>query len=282
MTRAICLIVITGFFVTMNVLLWRSEFGTNHQFGATLPAEGVWEKVLTAPDNSFLSIRYHGKRIGNCHWSPSVGQERSNRLMVEEAVPEGMIETPTSYNLELNGNVSVDDTKVRFSLDLALTTNQTWRSMQLHLSLRPTTLDIQASAVEQAIHIRMDDGQEHTARTLKFADLRQPDKVLKELGGPIFPALATSLGLTPALVSSSSSNPSLGLKWKAHYDRLQVGGDSMRVIRLTARLLDRYQISFLVSPVGEILRIELPDDIVFMNDALANLSQDDDRTAPRH
>ena len=282
MTRAISLIIITLFFVTMNVLLWRSEFGSSRQFGASLPAEGVWEKVLTAPDNSFLSIRYHGKRIGTCHWSPSIGQERSNRLLVEDAVPEGMIETPTSYSIEMNGNLSVDDSKVRFSLDVGLATNQTWRSLQLHLSLRPTTLDIQASAAEQAVHIRMDDGQEHIAKTLQFSELRQPDKLLKELGGPLLPAALTSIGLTPALAGSARANASLGLDWKAHYDHLRVGGDSMRVIRLSARLLDRYQISFLVSPVGEILRIELPDDIVLMNDALANLAlPDDDRTPAR-
>ena len=60
-------------------LLWRSEFGNRHPFGASLPAEGVWQKVLTAPDNSFLSIRHHGKKVGTCHWSPSVGQDRAAR-----------------------------------------------------------------------------------------------------------------------------------------------------------------------------------------------------------
>src|ERR1044071_7867356 len=136
--RAFSLFLVTAFFITMNVLLWRSEFGTNQQFGSALPADGVWEKVLTAPDNSFLSIRHHGKKLGTCHWSPSIGQERSSRLLMEDAPPEGMIETPSSYSIEINGNVVVEEAKVRFSVDVGLATNQTWRTLLVHLSLRPT------------------------------------------------------------------------------------------------------------------------------------------------
>jgi len=281
--RTAFFLVVTAFFITMNVLLWRSEFGTNHQFGAALPADGVWEKVLTAPDNSFLSIRHHGKKIGTCHWAPSIGQERSNRLMSEEASPEGMIEAPSSYTIDINGNVVVEESKVRFSVDVGLATNQTWRTLLVHLSLRPTVFEVQASAVDETIHVRMDDGQEHTDKTFKFSDLRQPDKLLKELGGPFLPAALTSLGLTPSLAAPSpQKNASLGLQWKARYDRLKVGGDTMRVIRLTAHLLDRFQVLILVSPVGEILRIELPGEIVLINDALANLAPvEDDRTPTR-
>ena len=70
------MLVVTAFFVAMNVLLWRSEFG-GHQFGVTVPPETVWEKVLTAPDTSLLTIRHHGKKIGTCQWSASVGQDRA-------------------------------------------------------------------------------------------------------------------------------------------------------------------------------------------------------------
>src|SRR5580765_931666 len=118
--RTVSLLLVTAFFITMNVLLWRSEFGVNHQFGASLPANGVWEKVLTAPDNSFLSIRHHGKKIGTCHWSPSIGQERSARLLVEDPSPEGMIEAPSSYTIDINGNVVVEEAKVGFTVDVGL------------------------------------------------------------------------------------------------------------------------------------------------------------------
>jgi hypothetical protein len=179
--------------------------------------------------------------------------------------------------------VVVEEAKVRFSIDLGLATNQAWRTLLVHLSLRPSVFEVRASALEETVHIRMDDGQEHTDKVFKFAELRQPDKLLKELGGPLLPAALTSLGLAPAFAASNpQKSASLGLQWKARYDRLRVGGDAMRVIRLTAHLLDRFQIVILVSPVGEILRIELPDEIVLMNDALANLAPvDDDRTPAR-
>ena len=42
----IIFLIVTAFFVTMNVMLWRSEYGARGQFGAPVPAELVWEKVL--------------------------------------------------------------------------------------------------------------------------------------------------------------------------------------------------------------------------------------------
>jgi hypothetical protein len=168
-------------------------------------------------------------------------------------------------------------------VDVGLATNQTWRTLLVHLTLRPSVFEVQASAVDQTIHVRLDDGQEHTDKSFKFSDLREPDKLLKEFGGPFLPAALASLGLTPALaVPSTQKNVTLGLEWKARYDRLKVGGDAMRVIRLTARLLDRFQVLILVSPVGEILRIELPDEIVLVNDALANLAPLEDDRTPQH
>jgi hypothetical protein len=62
-----------------------------------------------------------------------------------------------------------------------------------------------------------------------------------------------------------------------------VGGDWMRVMRMRARLFDRFEAVFFVSPVGEILKVELPDQIVLVNDALANLvGPEDDRINSRH
>jgi hypothetical protein len=45
----------------------------------------------------------------------------------------------------------------------------------------------------------------------------------------------------------------------------------VRVYRLQARLLDRYQIVVVVSRVGEILRVELPNGLLLVNEALSTL-----------
>ena len=265
------MLLVTTFFITMNVLLWHAEF-RGQPFGSRVPAESIWEKVLTAPDTSFLTIRHHGTKIGTCHWSPSIGQERA-RLVSEEAPPEGMIEAPTSYNIEINGNIGVEAlNRVRFTIDLRLATNHVWQELDIRISLRPSVWELHADAAKQTLRLHIEDGQDLTDKVFSFADLRNPEKVLKEFGGPLLPAALSPLGLLPKPSPGEQPKLSLGLQWQGRFDRLKVGGDWMRVYRVHARLLDRFQAVFYVSPVGEILKIELPDQLVLMNDALANLS----------
>jgi hypothetical protein len=45
----------------------------------------------------------------------------------------------------------------------------------------------------------------------------------------------------------------------------------VRAYRLKATLLDRFHATFYVSPVGEILRVELPNKIVVVNDRVSVL-----------
>ena len=104
---------------------------------------------------------------------------------------------------------------------------------------------------------------------MTFADLRNPEKMLRELGVSALPAVLATLGLP--LPQARPSSVALGLKWDARNDRLKVGNNFIRVYRLEASLFDRYKAVLFVSPVGEILRVELPDEIVMTNDALTNL-----------
>ena len=55
---------ITVFWVTMNTLLWRAEFGSARNEGSAVPLEMVWQKILTAPDNSSLNLFYEGRKVG--------------------------------------------------------------------------------------------------------------------------------------------------------------------------------------------------------------------------
>ncbi|HKI68344.1 MAG TPA: hypothetical protein VKA67_02060, partial [Verrucomicrobiae bacterium] len=66
LSRAV-LILLAFFWVTMNVLLWRVEFGPRGEIGIGIPAKVVWRKILTAPDSSSLNVLYHGNKIGICH-----------------------------------------------------------------------------------------------------------------------------------------------------------------------------------------------------------------------
>ena len=140
MRYRISLLLVTAFFVMMNVLLWRSEFGGHGHHGAPLPAELVWEKVLTSPDTSHLEIRHHGRRIGRAHWAASIGEAvETNAVPAEDLPPEGMVKRLTGYSISFDGNVSLDDlSRLRFDFNLKLNTNQNWREMSLKLSSSPS------------------------------------------------------------------------------------------------------------------------------------------------
>jgi hypothetical protein len=263
-------LLVTGFFITMNVLLWRSEFGGRGRLGAPVPAELVWEKVLTSPDHSNLEIRHHGVKIGRAQWAASIGEEVSESpVLADELPPEGMVKALTGYSLSFDGAVSLDDlSRLRFDLNVKLDTNQSWRTLSVKLSVKPFSWEIRSSAKDQTLQF-VADGDERIDRTFTFADLRNPEKILRELGGPVLPGAVAALGLPPPRAGSSSAT--LALHWEARNDRLEVRDNLIRVYRLEARLFDRLKATLFVSPVGEILRLELPDEIVMTNEALIDL-----------
>ena len=49
MIPRITFLAITMFWVVMNVLLWRTEYGVRGS-GIAVPVDLVWRKILTAPD----------------------------------------------------------------------------------------------------------------------------------------------------------------------------------------------------------------------------------------
>src|SRR5437763_16707299 len=95
---------LAAFWITMNILLWRAEYGARAALGTTVPAHVVWTKILTAPDSSSLTIYQSGKKIGFCHWITSVGEDLA-KLSAGESPPEGMVQKIVNYRLDLDGNV---------------------------------------------------------------------------------------------------------------------------------------------------------------------------------
>ena len=261
---------IAAFWVVMNVLLWRAEFTKKGEIASTVPAEKVWEKVLTAPDSSSLEILHHGKKVGYCRWSARVGEQAAGQVLSEDFVPGEMIEAPSSYVLELEGNVAMPgiSNSLRFDFTILLSTNQAWQEMNLRISLRPSVWEITSKAADETVHLRVDDESGVWEQTYKMADLQNPEMLLSELGGPWAMGLLGSLGLRSS--QTNLSNLSLGLEWTARNDHMQFGHSKVRVYRLEAKLVDRYKIYIFVSRVGEILWIEFPDKLVLSNDAFGH------------
>jgi hypothetical protein len=226
----------------------------------------VWEKVLTSPDISLLEIRHHGTKVGRATWVATVG-EHGPPVMTDEPIPEGMVNRVGSYTLDLDGTVfPQESTRLRFALALKLDTNQSWQEFSLKVGLKPYQWEVSASASTERLRVVIEDDEGRREITHTFAELRDPEKILRSFGGPSLPVFLGVLGLpAPSPVGGTGG---LSLRWEARNDRLRLGNNDVRVYRLEARLLDRYKAVLFVSRVGEVLRLELPDDIVLTNEPL--------------
>jgi hypothetical protein len=56
-------ILTAGFWLTMDILLWRAEFGSRDEVDSELSAAAVWEKISTVSDSLSLSVLRDGKKI---------------------------------------------------------------------------------------------------------------------------------------------------------------------------------------------------------------------------
>ena len=270
---------IAAFWVTMNVLLWRAEFGGAKEAVSRLPVERVWLKVLTAPDSSALEVYQHGKRIGYCRWVANAGEElATGRIHTEDVAPEGMIRQLTHYTLNLDGNFHLAEFTnfFRFDFNFKFSTNQNWEEMRLRLMSRPNEWVLLASNPDQSVRLKVEGGA-GWERRFSFAQLQNPEVLLREVGGG---AGGTAFGFTVGLLSGPDTQTNRatlqntllgGLKWEARNDSIRFGHNQLRVYTLRAKLLGRYEAVLYISPVGEILRIELPDGIVMVNDAFPSL-----------
>jgi hypothetical protein len=268
MLMRIALGAITLFWLVMNVLLWRSEFKTAGGLGSSVQVSTVWQKVLTAPDDSSLEIWREGKRIGRCRWSANVGEElATGKVGAEDQGPEGQIKQLSGYTIDItDGLVDLDEqpTRLRFSVHLQFSTNHTWREFSARASIRPSLWEIRASAADEKVTAKIEDDTGQWERTYTFSDLRNPQMLMRDFGAP---GLVGLLG-GPGILLPNPKSISLGLQWDARNDWLNIGHSKVRAYRLEAKIMDRYRAVMILSRVGEIMRVELPDNIVMINEAL--------------
>jgi hypothetical protein len=278
MLRRLYFTVITGFWITMNVLLWKSEFRKEGELGAPVPVRTVWEKMLRTPDDSNLEIFHHKKRIGSCRWSANADEAvTSGRRMSEEVQPEGMMGQLASYTIDVqDGMVDLGEDlhRLRFSLSSRFSISNSWEEFHLNISQRPNLMEIQTRAKEQTMGVRVQDESGVWNRSFTFAELRDPERMLKEFA-PSLPLPLSMLtgGLAANLGGGSpgkGQNSAFALDWHAHYDWLKLGHAKLRVYRLQSRLIGKKEVVVLVSRIGEILRVELPDEVVLINSSLVN------------
>jgi len=265
MSRAV-FILVTGFWLTMNVLLWQTEFGSRKNSGA-IPVEVVWEKILTAADDSSLTVFQKARLVGACRVQTQVGEEWS--LIGDDNMPTGSPQKGRGYRLRVDGSAILPQVtnRIRFEGDLKLNKNRAWQNVNLRVSMRPLTWEIHSIAAEQNIRLKIQGGSEPFEIVLRFSDLHNPTALTYKLLGSSAGDLVTEAGL--ATVAGNASEVALGVKWDAHEDSIRFGRTAVQVYRLHTRLMDRYEVNVIVSRAGEILRADLPGDYRLINDRLS-------------
>lgn len=259
---------VTAFWVAMNLLLWRAEFGRGRAGLSDVPVETVAARVLNAPDASVLVVRHHGSSIGLLRWIPSVTESQSGTA-IPAAAPEGMV-TATGYNLDLdlNLNGTVPSERWRVLVHVELDTNRAWQEFSIRLFQRPATWEITARAGEDRVRVRFEEGRNSWKQSFSAADLQQAGTLL----GPYAAFLPA-----PLTANLSEWNPDQwkdAFRWQARNDWLKVGRNRVRVYRVQATILERYEVVFQLSRAGEILRARLPDGILLSNEALPAMAAD--------
>lgn len=255
---------VTLFWLAMNYLLWQSQFGGHSAFGSALPAEAVWDKILTAPDNSALDIYDHEVKTGFGHWTAGLADSPllSSRILAAEYRPDGQGQKVSGYTLSFEGSLLYKKKdRVLFQIAFALDTNKVWQDFRFHATLRPKSWDVHALAQEEKVMLKVSEGESTWDKTWTFAELRDPQSLFGEVGGTF--ALGV-LGMNQSLPGVASH----GIEWEAHEDHIKFGDAIVRAYRLDAFILGQ-RVEIFVSQVGEILRVDLPRKISLRNQALS-------------
>ncbi|HEU6446976.1 MAG TPA: hypothetical protein VFV23_00885 [Verrucomicrobiae bacterium] len=251
-------VALAAFWVTMNVLLWRAEYGA-HGGETPVPVQLVWRKILTAPDASLLSVYENGERTGFCEFTTSIEQEMAN--LEEDKLPSANLVSRAGYKIRLNGNISLGDFTNRMKFDgrMSFSSRREWREIDFKFSLHNVTAEILAVATNQDFHIKFYGTDVHGNMTLRYSDLSDPgsliDTVAKNFGiGGTFGEMEWPL------LAENSSTIAQSIQWQAHRERLMMGRDPVSAYRLETRILEN-PIVIHVSTLGEILRVELPGGV---------------------
>lgn len=277
MPRRVVFFVLTAFWLTMNVLLWRAEFRPDAE-GDLIPPGIVWRRMLTAPDDSGLAINMAGSRIGFVRWVPNAGQEMDTGKVASENEIEGRVTVLTNYTVNCEGNFLIPETnaRLRFELNARFDQRQKWRNWDVTIIQRPNQWRIAADKENDSLEIRIGPGREAFTQRIKLSDLQNPQKLLNDTGLAAALPMAAALipGLDPSMLSDIPTNAppvTAGIEWTARQDWMKIGNSRIRIYRLEAQLLENYKAVLLLTRVGEILRVELPGEVILANESLINL-----------
>lgn len=262
------------FWGVMNVLLWQEEYGARRSSNA-VPASAVWEKVLTAADRSVLGIRRDGRTIGTLEWTPSVLENARTNAGLEI---EGLVDATTGYHVQavlrfFTGDHGLGRLLVQGGADFG--EDHAWRSLDVRVDQRPRVWNLRADAVSGEVVLLAEEGRRRMEQRFQARDLSSVSGLL----GPLAPLLPSGLGATGG---NAAGNPGghaeaapawleKNLRVDAAQAWMKVGRSRVRVYKVTGRFGGTVEATAYVSRAGEILKVQLPDNIQLVSDALAGL-----------
>jgi hypothetical protein len=255
MTARLIFPAVAVFWLTMNVLLWRAEFGA--QGGDTpVPVALVWRKILTAPDASSLSVYQNGERTGYCEFSTSIGQEMA-AVDADKLPPENLFKR-AGYQIHLAGNVSFGDftNRLKFDGHMRFSATRQWREVTVKLTTRQATVEIHSLATNQTVHVKISGDGGVMERELALADLQSPAALLRAFVGDLADPLLGALEMPDFKMLAGEQ----ALEWSARRTRIKIGAEAVPVYRLETTVLG-HVITVDCSTLGEVLRVTLPGNI---------------------
>lgn len=255
MSARLTFFAIAAFWLTMNVLLWRSQYGS-HGGEISIPPEIVWRKILTAPDASSLSVYQHGERMGYCEFATSVGQEMAT-FTGNTPPPAGLVKR-AGYQIHLAGNVALGNftNRFKFNGEFRFRNVHEWKEINLKLSSHIVTVQIHSIATNKTVHLKISSENGVIERDLSFNDLKNPNVLIARLTGGFGNPVLESFDLPNFNAVSSARH----LEWSAVRMRVRIGSQTIPIYRLETAALG-HSIVLDVGTLGEILNVQLPGDL---------------------
>lgn len=273
------------FWVGMNVLLWRSEYGGGST-GTPLPVDNVVSKILETPDPSELEIYYQNERVGSCRWMVTQlsGAEQepdsTDEVDLEAAEMSGLIRKIKFFAINLDGHLQWQEQarRLRYMLNVTLTPDWKWTTLDAKVGFRDQWFHVHSKQAEGTLELEFEQGASKWESEITFEQLKNPDVLLSQWmsDNPILVGLAAPLLAQLRAIVTTGNNSQIPFQtwskhWKAYSDWLTIAHSRMRVYRLEHALADRANISITINRAGEILKAAFPQRIVIKNEGVLGL-----------
>lgn len=265
MASRIALIAAGLFWVLMNGLLWQAEWGDRFASGSEMPPALIWGKMLDSPDSSVLSIRHQGKTLGSLEWHPSVVETPRTHTAGGTTPIEGMVSTPAGHHLRVSTRFFGSDTPLDRLMVLGqveFSPSNVWEKATIRVDQRPKSWEIQAEAGSDRIRMTYEEGLKRFEQTFETRNRA----ALQLMLAPYLASLPS--GLIPDNALSQPEALTRAVSLEARSDWMQIGRSRVRVYRVTARFPGQLEATAFISRAGELLKVQLPDRLQLVNDAI--------------